>query len=427
MSVSSQPRTALDPGGRPEERPPREQPARDTGPIAPLSSVNRAVAQSVVAPFASLGTAFLGASAAVLCAIQGVWGLTVFGLHISEYPSILPVVLAWLLYIGAFAVLNLSIAKKGENLSTRMFVTYLSTLALVAALDFVAIWPLRDVGVYATASVAAGFGLLNVVPLRPAREIFGAALVLLLGFVTVTVLDVRLTWDQVPHQIITISLAVFPPIVALFILEKFRRVIRLDLDRVLVQSTISAPRFAVGMLASRELARLDLTAEELLESIADGTTPIPLPPETASTAASLATELRLHLIEGRRETWLYHAVTESTHLGKSVTLMDTGSLAGLLVRQQRDGLLEALWLLVADSAKQPTPAEIVLGPVQTTGETPGRTVTFPIVITVPGVERQKVDPPTWAAIGRVGLFSVSTADGPLVIDIQCVVPNPAAQ
>ena len=60
--------------------------------------------------------------------------------------------------------------------------------------------------------------------------------------------------------------------------------VQLELDRVLVQSTISAPRFAVGMLASEELARLDLAAEDLLDSVATGRTQLPLKPKTASIA-----------------------------------------------------------------------------------------------------------------------------------------------
>ena len=123
-------------------------------------------------------------------------------------------------------------------------------------------------------------------------------------------------------------IAVAAGFIGVVIVEAFRRLVQVELDRVLVQSTVSAPRFAVGMLASEELARLDFAAEELLDSIATGTTPLPLTPKTASVAASLATELRLHLIEGRRETWLYHAVSESEMLGRSVTLIDKSSLAG---------------------------------------------------------------------------------------------------
>ena len=81
---------------------------------------------------------------------------------------------------------------------------------------------------------------------------------------------------------------------------------------------------------AEELARLDLAAEELLDAVAIGGTPLPLPPEYSSRAATLATELRLHLLEGRRETWLFHAVAESEQLGRRVqAINDEYRVAGL--------------------------------------------------------------------------------------------------
>jgi hypothetical protein len=182
------------------------------------------------------------------------------------------------------------------------------------------------------------------------------------------------------------------------------------------------------MLASEELARLDLAAEELLDSVATGKIPLPLSPKTASTAASLATELRLHLIEGRRETWLYHAVTESEQLGKSVTLTDPGSLAGLLDPHQRDGLLSAVWLLVSDKGKTASTVQVTLGPiVPTRAPGPHHTVAVPIVVVTTGVPRNRVDPATWNAIGKVGRFLDSTMNSSLRVEIECMVANPADQ
>ncbi len=171
--------------------------------------------------------------------------------------------------------------------------------------------------------------------------------------------------DWIAPQITAIAFAALPAAIGVVIVEAFRRMVQVELDRVLTQSTVSAPRFAVGMLASEELARLDLAAEELLDSIATKKTPLPLAPKMASVAASLATELRLHLIEGRRETWLYHAISESELLGKSVTLVDKSSLAGLLDPSQRDGLLSTAWLLVSDTTKAnpATTVNVQIGPV----------------------------------------------------------------
>jgi hypothetical protein len=223
-------------------------------------------------------------------------------------------------------------------------------------------------------------------------------------------------------------LAALPPFVGVYMVRMFRHLVQTELDRVLVQSTVSAPRFAVGMLASEELARLDLAAEELLESVASGRTKLPLTPKMASTAASLATELRLHLIEGRRETWLYHAVTESETLGKSVVLTDPGSLAGLLSPAQRDGLFAAVWLLVSEKRKTPANLKLTLGPASASvpGLPPGK-ICVPIAIRTTGVPRNRVGPAVWEALSRVGHYGDGVESSSLRVDIQCIVENPADQ
>jgi len=381
---------------------------------------------------ATLGTAYLGAGAGVLCGIAAVYGLAKFGVNIAEYPDALPAAAAWVLFVAAFLTVTITIGTRGDGVPGWLFPCYLAALVGVVALDFLAIWPLGDVGAYATASLAAGFGLLPAVTLRPARDIFIAAGALAAALLLAMAMSMPMTAETfpfaVPRQATTLAIAVMPPVLAVFVVQRFRRSVQLDLDRVLVQSTVSAPRFAVGMLASEELARLDLAAEELLDSIASGETALPLESKTASKAAQLATELRLHLIEGRRETWLYHAITESEQLGKSTTLTDPGSLAGLLDPQQRDGLLSAVWLLVADRSKTGGAAKIVLGPVlPPTNSFARRTITIPIRITTSGVPRNRVEPATWQALGRVGQFTTSTEDGSLRVDVNCIVANPAGQ
>jgi hypothetical protein len=273
-------------------------------------------------------------------------------------------------------------------------------------------------------------GLLVVVTLRRPIDIIIPTAVL--GVVLATAMALSTAWSTTTAsgQVTTLAFAVLPAVIGVVVVSGFRRLVQVELDRVLVQSTVSAPRFAVGMLASEELARLDLAAEELLERVSTGKVALPLDPKTASTAASLATELRLHLIEGRRETWLYHAVTESDLLGKSVTLTDRGSLAGLLDPQQRDGLLSTAWLLVSDSAKASASrtVSLTIGPATESIETPaGRKIAVPIVITTTGAPRNRVDPATWEAIGRVGKYSDSTENQSLRVDIQALVDNPADQ
>jgi hypothetical protein len=381
---------------------------------------------------ASLGTAFLGLGAAILVGLRAVYGASWFVALWGVYPQPLAAAAAWIV-LGAVIVGAIVTARViGDRLPDWMFGLFLTGLLVAVALDVIAVWPLHDIGRNGTAALAAGMTLLVVVTLRGSTEILIAASVLGAGLAVAIFLDApaaaKITGDWLAPQIIAVASAVLPAVIGVTIVESFRRMVQVELDRVLVQSTVSAPRYAVGMLASEELARLDLTAEELLESIASKKTPLPLAPKMASVAASLATELRLHLIEGRRETWLYHAVSESEMLGKSVTLVDKSSLAGLLDPVQRDGLLAAAWLLVGDTITSNANRTVSLqvGPVVPGDEpVPDRKILIPITITTTGVARNRVDPSIWDALGRVGHYSDHTQDSSLRVDISCLVDNPA--
>ncbi len=128
----------------------------------------------------------------------------------------------------------------------------------------------HDIGRNATAALAAGMALLVVVTLRGAVEILIAAGVLGVGarrrdvprYAAVDQIDRRLVAPQITALAVGRAARRSS---ASSIVDGFRRMVQVELDRVLVQSTVSAPRFAVGMLASEELARLDLAAEELLD------------------------------------------------------------------------------------------------------------------------------------------------------------------
>lgn len=381
---------------------------------------------------ATLGTSYLGVGAGVLSGVQALYGLGIFASlwAQNQYEDAMPAAAAWALYLASFITVLISISGLGDRLPHWLFAIYLGALGGTVALDFTAIWSLHNIGSFATAAGSAGFGLMIVVTVRGAREVLAAAGLLGIAFVVVIVLDTHLTAATLPAQVNAVALAVLPTVLGVFVVRGFRRMVQQELDRVLVQSTVSAPRFAVGMLASEELARLDLAAEDLLESVATGRTALKLDPKTASVAASLATELRLHLIEGRRETWLYHAVTESELLGKAVTLTDKGSLAGLLDPSQRDGLLSAVWLLLSDTRKATVTRslQLTLGPIAAPVENPeSNQIKVPVVITTTDVPRNRVDPAIWSAISRVGRYSDSTERSSLRVDIECVVDNPADQ
>jgi hypothetical protein len=404
-----------------------------------VQSTARRLGRAASAHRASLGTAFLGLGAAIVVGLRSVYGLVWFVGQWEVYPEPFAALAAWIVLaavlIGAIVMSRVS----GDRLPDWMFGLFLAGLAIAFALDVIAVWELRDVGGHATAALAAGMALLVLVALRGSVEILAAAGVVAVALVAVCFLNAPVgafddpTW--VATQVTAIAGTVLPPVIGVVVVESFRRMVQVELDRVLVQSTVSAPRFAVGMLASEELARLDLAAEELMDAVANEKTKLPLTPKNASVAAQLATELRLHLIEGRRETWLYHAVSESEQLGKSVTLSDKSSLAGLLDPAQRDGLLSAAWLLGADApgaaARRRGTArslELQIGPVVPGGAAvPDHKIAVPITITSTGIPRNRVDSGVWDAIGRIGRYSDSTQDGSLRVDIECIVDNPADQ
>jgi hypothetical protein len=377
---------------------------------------------------ASLGTAFIGVGASLVCGISAIYGFSLFVSHWADYPNPVPALAAWVLLIMALAAAFITSSIVGDRLPDWMFSAFLGMLAAVIALDVVAVWDLHDFGRFATASLTAGTALLLVLTLRRPMDIVVAITAIGLALLAIVLLSTELVPQAIPAQLTALAFAVLPVVIGVVIVQGFRSMVQVELDRVLVQSTVSAPRFAVGMLASEELARLDLAAEELLDSVATGRIALPLRPKTASVAASLATELRLHLIEGRRETWLYHAITESELLGRSVTLTDKGSLAGLLDANQRDGLLAAVWLLVNDHAKKTAvrTVQVNVGPiVASTPAVHGRKLRIPIVITTTGVPRNRVDPSTWDAIRRVGRYSDSSQNASLRVEIECFVDNPA--
>ena len=376
----------------------------------------------------SLGTGYLGIGLGIIAAGLSVIIFVNFLLHHDTYGDRIPVYLAWLLHAVAFAVVVITIIIVGERMPHWLFAILSLAIGGVIALDFAAIWRLGDIGANATASIAASLALLLAMTLRRVTELVIASCAIILTFVVAIAATTPLTPETIPAQVTALVAVGVPPLFACWLVARFRHMVQFELDRVLVQSTVSAPRLAVGMLASEELARLDLAAEDLLESIADGRTPLPLDAKTASRAASLATELRLHLIEGRRETWLYHAVTESEQLGRALTLSDPGSLAGLLDTNQRDGLLSAVWLLISGKRKTPPRLRLELGPIDPEqNATTASTVRLPIVITTTDVSRNRIDPSTWHQLERVGEVVSTTSDSTLSIRIECAVADPADQ
>lgn len=391
----------------------------------PSTSTGARSLRQAAKPGASLGAGYLGLGAAVLTAIEAVAGIVFFLVRLPDYSDPWLPAAAWALYLVAAIGVGLSLMTYGERLTGTAFALICAVLACVVTLDFVGILPDHDIAHTASASVAAGFALLPVATLRPAREVAAAITVLGLGFAVMALVSTPITPATLPGIVSLLALVVVPPSIALFVVHRFRQLVQRELDRVLVQSNVQAPQFAVGMLASDELARLDLAAEKLLDAVANGSDPLPLSDASASVAASLATELRLHLIEGRRETWLYHAITESDHLGRSVSVADPQSLAGHLSPAQRDGLLQALWQMVGDGrpAQPGVPVvSVTLGPIGSDGHpVSDERMDVPIVFESRGVPRRRLGPTAWSALHRIGPYTETFRDGVLRVVSHCVV------
>lgn len=343
------------------------------------------------------------------------------------YPDILLPTLAWCVLAATVITGVLAIRALSTRLPDWLFFILTVGGALVVWLDLAGTAGLAHLGLTPTAAFATGVFLVPLAALRSSTEIIAATLLLFV----VVVFSMLPQADSAglagaSRFAIPLAIACMCPLVAVYIMRGFRRMVRSELDLVLVQSTVGTASTAVGMHASEELARLDYDAETLLHDIGSGRIGFPLPPEIASRAGELATQLRVRLIEGRSDTWLKHAVNESEYLDDAVTIEDPAGLAGLLSPNQRDSLLLAIWLFVGQRARSAPPLRVEFGPVQRRQRTSTTyAINIPVVLTVPGVARRRVDQATWDAIERVGAREEIPGDGALIIRIRCVVDSPA--
>ncbi len=232
-----------------------------------------------------------------------------------------------------------------------LYLVLLVGLVAPVWLDVSATAGLLSTGVTPTAAAAAGAVLMPVAAIRGSRVPLATASVIAAVLAAEALLQVESAGRYTVAGVAVAATAVFPVLLVSLAISGFRRLVGRELDLSLVQSTVGTARSAVGMRASEELAQLDFDAETLLDDVGSGRITIPLPPDAAERAGTLAARLRVRLIEGRTDTWLRHAVTESAYLSHRVTVDDPLGSAGLLSQEQRDGLLLALWLLVSEPSE----------------------------------------------------------------------------
>lgn len=375
----------------------------------------------------TLGTSQLGIGLSVSGLVLVVYAAIRFVEAFALYPRPMLTVLAWLLLGGAIASTFVLLRRAGFHLSDRMFIALLIELLVVATLDLASVWGHDAVGVYPTAAAAVGGVLLAAVTLRPARDIAASTIVLGILLILSILTATREESATLGVELLVTAVAVVPPLIACAIVSQYRRIVRLELDRVMVASTVGSVRDALGFFDSEELVTLDLEAEELFDGVADGSVDLPLSPELAARASRLATELRRHLTAEGKETWLEHAFQESSVLADGAELRDPDQLAAYLATDQRDGLLSAVWLLLGEADAQSATAVLTLGPLGRT-ERQGRPgpLTIPIALEASGVQRAKVDPAVWEALSRVGNYSDTYQKSRIRIEIDSSVDNPAA-
>lgn len=346
---------------------------------------------------------------------------------VAQLPYYLPGGGPWPAWIALASVVAIGVLARliSRNLPDWLYVVLLIGLVVPLWLDVSATAGRLHFGVTPTAAAAAGAVLMPVAAIRGPRIPLTVAAAIGLVLAVEATLQLPSAGRYSVVGIAVAASAVFPVLLVGIAIVGFRRLVGLELDLSLVQSTVGTPRTAVGMRASEELAQLDFDAETLLDDVGSGRIAIPLPPDAAERAGTLAARLRVRLIEGRTDTWLRHAVTESAYLNDRVTVDDLTGCAGLLSQGQRDGLLLALWLLVAARQKSAAQPMTVHVSCHETGDvTEAGLASFDMTIEVAGVARRRVDPATWDAIGSVGVYDVVPGAEGFRVDIACRVdPN----
>jgi len=394
--------------------------ARRIGPRA-VDEVRQNIARN-----SRLGIGYLGIGAVIVGMLLIARGLVSLGWTWQYNDHRVLSAGAWAMVIAAFALAVVVARRHRGSLPAWAFATVLAADAVALVLDQAAVWLAADTSSYLTVGVGIGATLLACVTFRPTSNIVLAAIVLTVAILAALVASEASTPGTLAVGIAQLVLSVVPTLAGVIVVRSFGEMVQRELDRTVAESTIGAPRYGLGLLASTELARLDLAAEELLQDVHTGRVDLPLDRELSSTASGLATDLRRMLIAGRRESWLHHAVTESAYLSAVVTLTDPDGLAGYLAPVQRDGLLSAIWLIVDESGRVNPLIDVSIGrPSSANGGGPDDRMVLPIAVSIAGVTRRRIEPAVWSALSRVGQYSVDARTGSLRVgvDAHVVVPD----
>ncbi|MHA7987186.1 hypothetical protein ACX9R5_15410 [Rathayibacter sp. CAU 1779] len=296
------------------------------------------------------------------------------------------------------------------------FAGLLAACGIVTALDLIGSWSPGATPVFPVTCIGVGGLLFAAVTTRPPRDIMVATGGFALILFVVLGLQIPDPLSAAP-RLAFVVIACATPLVGVSLVRSFRSIVQFHSEIAQTQSTTISDS-AVGMLASEELERLDFAAEQLLDDVAAGRAELPLDEATAARASALATQLRLHLVEDRRQTWLYHAVTESALLDPVTQIDDPDGLAASLSPRQRDGLFSAIWLLVGSV---PRPAATLVIRIVRGADAGPHVHSLQIRLEAIGIPRRQVDPAAWQAIRRVGRYTETGQSAMVRIEVDCLV------
>jgi hypothetical protein len=273
-------------------------------------------------------------------------------------------------------------------------------------------------GPFPTAAIGVGSGIAMFATMQTRERsvvMACAALGILIIVDIVMTAPGGVTTDLAPG-IVSLALAMMPPIVAVTTVRAFRNMIEFQSDLSQAKGTTSAAGSGLGQSASEQLVRLDMQAEQLLDDVASGRTALPLSEALADSASTIATELRMNLVARKSETWLHHALTESMVLGAISTIDDPEGLAAGLAPDQRDGLLTAIWMLSGDGERVAQALTVTVRRASA-----GAMQRLKVTLELIGVPKRRVDPAAWQAISRVGRYTDVYNPPTLRVDVDCAL------
>ena len=379
--------------------------------------------------YAGLGARRLWLGLILLVGIQMAFGLSEAVGALSTYSRPELALTAWAVIIVADLAVIAVTRALGDHLPNWMFGLFVAALTVALLLDFASTWGHPELRHSITSGVSATLSLLIALPTRPEREVRITAYVFTAGTAGVMALDGAMAPPQLYNSVFILCQMCFTVVVATIVIAAFRSLIKHEIERELSTASLSAPRLTVGAEQSEQLARLDLAAESLLAAVAEGRVQLPLDEAIARRAGVLATELRLHLLESRRQTWLDLAIEESTLLADAVRIDDVENSAGLLSPRQRGALLSALWLIAErPPARRPkrSPTRVVFA--RATQPSDGSSsLIVPIRMHFGATGRYGVDPGVWEHVAQVGSYREVSEPGDFRIEIDAVVPVAGAR